>query len=77
MELRTILAIIIIGIIILLTPLYQRWLYKRSSPEFKAKPSEMVQDTSATDTVATEVLSPPVSVSERIEGRSIVVETPL
>jgi len=75
MDLRTILAIVIIGIIILLTPLYQRWLYKRAVPEPEKRPLEVVRDTSATDTSTTEILTPPIS--EQEEGRSIVVETPL
>lgn len=76
MDLRMILAIIIIGIIIILTPLYQKWLYKKATPELEEKPSKMIQEATAIDTVTTEVRNPLV-VEDEGETRSIVIETPL
>lgn len=74
MDFRTILAIVIIGIIILLTPLYQKWLYRKAPPELEEKspPAE----TTSTDTGAVGFRPPPVVKQEEV-GRGIVVETPL
>ena len=73
MDFRTILAIVIIGIIILLTPLYQKWLYRKAPPKLEEKPPPA----ETTSTEAVELRPPPVVRQGEEIGRSIVVETPL
>lgn len=74
MDLRTILAIVIIGVIILLTPLYQKWLYRKAPPKFEEKPPV---GTASTDTGTVGLRPPPVVRHGEGVGRGILVETPL
>ncbi len=70
MDFRTILAIVIIGIIILLTPLYQKWLYRKAPPKLEEKPPPA----ETTSTEAVELRPPPVVRQGEEIGRSIVDE---